>query len=193
LHYQWKKDGDNNGIDSSTLTLYGVQLSDDGSEIWCEVTNGCGTVTSSSAFLTVYPWPTVTINPNPDQLNAAWTLDGPNGYTYDSNGDETVAGLEFGSYTITWATIPSWNTPLPNPDTKNLSIGNSINFIGNYQLIADFNNDYRVDFGDLLILADQWLQPPGTPSADIAPPPNGDGIVNFLDFAELAQHWLEGI
>jgi hypothetical protein len=186
LQYQWKKNGANVGIDSSTLTLYGVQLSDDGSEIWCEVTNDCGSVTSSSAILRVYPWPTVTINPNPDRLNAGWTLDGPNGYKYSSNGDETIAELEFGSYTITWSTIPSWNTPLPNPDTKSLSIGNSINFIGNYQLIADYNNDYFVDIQDLTILVNYWLV--SDSSIDLT----GDNFINFPDFAVFAEHWLEG-
>ena len=55
---------------------------------------------------------------------------------------------------------------------------------------GDFEPDCDVDWADLKILAEQWLQPPGTPSADIAPPPSGDGIVNFLDFAELAKSWM---
>jgi len=38
-------------------------------------------------------------------------------------------------------------------------------------------------------LAEQWLGPQGNLSADIAPQPNGDGTVNFLDFAELAKVW----
>jgi hypothetical protein len=58
-------------------------------------------------------------------------------------------------------------------------------------LAGDITGDGKVDFEDLAILADQWLQPPGTPSADIAPPPYGDGRVNFLDFAVLAENWLE--
>lgn len=190
LHYQWKKDGVDVGNDSSMLTLYNLQLADDGSEVWCEVTNACGfVVVSTSAFLTVYPWPTVTINPNPDQLDAAWILDGPNGYTYSSNGDETIADLEFGSYTITWSTIPSWNTPLPNPDTKNLSVGNSINFIGNYQFkgeIADFNGDYSVDYEDLAILVSYWLT--FEPSINM----NGDDFIDLSDFTVFAEHWLEG-
>ncbi len=192
LHYQWKKDSVDVGSDSSMLTLSNMQLADDGSEVWCEVTNACDSiVASTSAFLTVYPWPTVTINPNPDQLNAGWILDGPNGYTYSNNGDETIADLEFGSYTITWSSIPRWNTPLLNPDTKNLSVGNSINFIGNYQLIADLNNDYSVDYEDLARLANEWLwtgQSGGIPE-DIMQ----DGIVNFADFALLAQNWLAGV
>jgi hypothetical protein len=50
-----------------------------------------------------------------------------------------------------------------------------------------------VDYEDLAILAEQWLQTSGTPSADIAPRPAGDGEVNFLDFAIFAQHWFEGV
>jgi hypothetical protein len=59
-----------------------------------------------------------------------------------------------------------------------------------FVLAGDLNDDCKADFGDLSILADQWLQPPSTPSADIAPSPNGDGIVNFQDFAYIASNWL---
>jgi hypothetical protein len=58
---------------------------------------------------------------------------------------------------------------------------------------GDFEPDCDVDFADVAVMAGQWLQAPGSPSADIAPPPAGDGIVNFKDFAVLAQHWFEGI
>ena len=58
---------------------------------------------------------------------------------------------------------------------------------------GDIDTDGDVDFADYAVLANYWLQPPGTPSADIAPPPDGDSIVNFLDLAVLAEHWLEGV
>jgi unsaturated rhamnogalacturonyl hydrolase len=45
-----------------------------------------------------------------------------------------------------------------------------------------------VDFDDLKILTDNWLG--DEPAADIFPP-GGDGVINFLDFAELAQDWLK--
>ncbi|MDD5065135.1 MAG: glycoside hydrolase family 88 protein, partial [Phycisphaerae bacterium] len=45
-----------------------------------------------------------------------------------------------------------------------------------------------VDFDDLKILADNWLG--DEPDADIFPA-EGDGIINFLDFAVLAQDWLK--
>jgi hypothetical protein len=56
---------------------------------------------------------------------------------------------------------------------------------------CDLNNDGTVDFADYAILTDQWLRPPAFPSADIAPLPAGDGVVNWLDLAEIAEHWLE--
>ncbi|MEN6386952.1 MAG: S8 family serine peptidase [Phycisphaerales bacterium] len=56
---------------------------------------------------------------------------------------------------------------------------------------GDLQPDGNVDMSDLAIMANQWLQSPGIPSADIMPAPAGDNIVNFLDFAELASNWLE--
>ena len=55
---------------------------------------------------------------------------------------------------------------------------------------ADLDGTGDVNFGDYAILTSQWLQAPGTPSADIAPEVAGDGIVNFLDLAVLADQWL---
>jgi hypothetical protein len=58
---------------------------------------------------------------------------------------------------------------------------------------GDINGDKTVDFFDIKILAEQWLLPPGDPSADIAPQPSGDGIVNWLDFAEFANYWPQPV
>jgi hypothetical protein len=57
---------------------------------------------------------------------------------------------------------------------------------------GDFNCDGAVNFEDLGILTDQWLQPPSIPSADIAPAP-ADGIVNFVDFSAFAEDWLKSL
>jgi subtilisin family serine protease len=56
---------------------------------------------------------------------------------------------------------------------------------------GDINKNCYVDLNDFAILGDQWLQPPGIPSADIAPS-GGDGVVNYLDLSWMADHWLEG-
>jgi hypothetical protein len=57
-------------------------------------------------------------------------------------------------------------------------------------LPVDFNRDSRVDKCDLSMLISFWLD--YEPSIDIAPLPDGDGIVNFADYAIFAGQW-EGI
>jgi hypothetical protein len=58
-------------------------------------------------------------------------------------------------------------------------------------LDGDVNNDCRVDLIDFAIVCYQWLDVPGEPSADIAPP-MGDGIVNSDDLLAVAGNWLAG-
>jgi len=53
-----------------------------------------------------------------------------------------------------------------------------------YHTPGDFNGDDMVNLEDLAILLSYWLK--NEPSVDIAPA-GGDGIVNFLDFAKLAE------
>jgi len=59
------------------------------------------------------------------------------------------------------------------------------------KIIADIDMNGKVNLVDFAILADQWLQAPSVPPADIAPE-DGDGIVDFLDLAVLTEQWLEG-
>jgi archaellum component FlaF (FlaF/FlaG flagellin family) len=54
---------------------------------------------------------------------------------------------------------------------------------------ADFEQNGRVDMDDLMVLVNQWLQSPGTPSADIAPDPR-DNYVDLRDFERFAQFWM---
>lgn len=54
----------------------------------------------------------------------------------------------------------------------------------------DLYHDYHVDLFDFAVLASQWVQAPGVPSADIAPD-SGDGVVDINDLAVLAAHWLD--
>jgi len=57
-------------------------------------------------------------------------------------------------------------------------------------LIADLNQDGIVNLEDFAILAKQWLDVPGNPSADIAPLSGSDNFVNMLDLKVLAEQWL---
>jgi hypothetical protein len=56
---------------------------------------------------------------------------------------------------------------------------------------ADIDHNCYCAFADFAILASQWLQWPGVPSADIAPP-GGDGIVDINDLSLLLNYWLVG-
>jgi PKD repeat protein len=57
--------------------------------------------------------------------------------------------------------------------------------------LCDFNHDGFIDFGDLMLLVNDWLQTGSVFVGDITPSPNGDGTVNLTDFARFAQDWLQ--
>lgn len=77
---------------------------------------------------------TVTLDPNPNELNASWTLDGPSGYRRTGSGDLTVSDRAYGNYTVTWGNVTGWRTP--SSQTQYLPPGGSISFSGNYQRIT---------------------------------------------------------
>jgi hypothetical protein len=54
---------------------------------------------------------------------------------------------------------------------------------------GDFTGNGKVDFPDLALLANRWLD--DEPVLDIAPPDSADGIVSFLDFACFSTDWLQ--
>lgn len=55
--------------------------------------------------------------------------------------------------------------------------------------LCDFDNNNTINFADLSILAGQFGQAPGSPSADIAPEVP-DGFVDYLDLAVFVEKWL---
>jgi hypothetical protein len=56
--------------------------------------------------------------------------------------------------------------------------------------LGDIDKDCYVNYFDLAIIGNQWELPPDVRSADIAPEVP-DGVVNRLDLAVFAAHWLE--
>lgn len=52
---------------------------------------------------------------------------------------------------------------------------------------ADFKDDCRVDYRDVEILVNVWLQT-DLPAAGEA---KGDGPINFIDYAALTTYWLD--
>ena len=56
------------------------------------------------------------------------------------------------------------------------------------QVPGDINGDWVVDWLDVAALADAWLATPASPNWNARADLVGDGIINFLDFAVLAQN-----
>lgn len=73
---------------------------------------------------------TIVINPDPNSINAPWTLTGP--CTYGGNGDLTIPNAYPGSYKLTWGTVSGWALPNPSISTQSLTIGQTITFNGTY-------------------------------------------------------------
>lgn len=70
LHYVWKRDGEEVGSDSATLTLASVQATDQG-EYLVSISNSAGAVTSVPAFLYTEPSATAYFSSRLDTLSAA--------------------------------------------------------------------------------------------------------------------------
>ncbi len=63
--------------------------------------------------------------------------------------------------------------------------------IGAYEWpLGDIDGSGHVEYADVWLLSEQWLGPGGSPSADIWPL-GGDGVVDWLDFAELGKCWAK--
>jgi hypothetical protein len=129
--------------------------------------------------------------PAPDKLEVAFST---NGTTFTTMVDTNAV---FSNDT----TAPHiYNTVFALPETQaryvQLKIHCRGDVPGNWIFISevkfnvftgDLNDDGVVDYKDLDILADQWLQSGSSLSANIA---GNDTIVNFNDFAALAAQWL---
>jgi uncharacterized protein (TIGR02145 family) len=71
---------------------------------------------------------TIVINPEPNSLNAPWSITGP--CNYSAAGDKTLANVYSGNYTMTWGNVSGWITP--STSTQALSSGQTITFNGTY-------------------------------------------------------------
>lgn len=154
-------------------------------------TDNVGNVGTDTIMVTYQVHGTITVNPDPDSLNAPWTLTGPNGYNHSGTGDETVTGLEPGKYILNWGDVGGWITPTPDPETKNLPSGSSITFAGTYlpdsELKGDVNGDGNVDLVDAILALQVMagIEPSATvyKEADV----NGDGKIGIEEVIYVFQ------
>jgi hypothetical protein len=129
-------------------------------------------------------WPhVVRIGGVDDYLHeAALAYSPPPGTIYDPNGDGT--GIE------SLGVHERWNNALDKQYSGNLGDPNGIELISVKltHISGDLDFNGLIDVEDLVLFSRQWLKIGVGISADIAPEP-ADGIVNYLDFAVLAENW----
>jgi len=115
-----------------------------------------------------------------DYLHEAALADNPpSGTFYDPNND----GIGLASL----GTHEHWNDLVLKQYSRNLGTGDGVELTS--PVPADFNGDGVVDCADFTTLMDQWMQISGPLSADIAPGPAGDGIVDIEDLALFVSCW----
>lgn len=105
----------------------------------------------------------------------------------DANGYYEI-GVNYG---WTGAVTPAKNEYTFEPN--NLSYAGVAGAIADQNYVAtniyDLDGDCSIGMGDLAILLQNWL----ADGADIAGNFNHDAILDFLDYAVFARHWLEGV
>jgi hypothetical protein len=82
---------------------------------------------------------TVEIDPEPDALNASWTLTGPDKITYNGQGDSTMIDLPIGSYTIAWGIVIDHTAPPGR--TRTLEAESTLVFNGLYQPVTVIDDE----------------------------------------------------
>ncbi len=77
----------------------------------------------------------------------------------------------------------------PNADGAGLMAEAIVPYLTGIRVAPDFNHDGVINLADFADLAAQWLG--AEPSLDIAPAPDGDASIGFLDLAGLGTYWLK--
>jgi hypothetical protein len=150
----------NNGSTSGDGTVGRIFL--DGEEIWSEVSNGTSVPIDVDVTLAIG-----------SVLDFAIDPDG--GGNFDPDDPEGTIGLVLDGSDGT---------------TFNLRLQELIEFIPDIGIEGDYNNNGRLDAGDLDLQAEQILADPGDPAFDL----NGDNVVDFGDrqvwINDLAVTWM---
>ena len=89
-----------------------------------------GTATFEGEYMQVVG--TIRVNVIPDELDASWQLDGPDGYTYSGTGAAELTDRVPGEYTIYWDAAERWARPTPDQVTETLAADASLTFSGTY-------------------------------------------------------------
>lgn len=73
---------------------------------------------------------TIVIDPEPNSIDAPWTLSGPGKADIEGDGDQTLAEMDPGEFTLTWGEVADFVTPAS--DTQTLAAAATVTFGGIY-------------------------------------------------------------
>ena len=126
------------------------------------------------------PVGTVAVDSAPDSIGAPWQLTGPDDYSQDGSGDETLINLAPGDYTITWGAVSGFDGPDPDSETKAVVADETTTFEGDYTLVPgevalELNNDNINEPGYVRVADDPGLEPQEF-TLEAWFTPTGDGI-----------------
>jgi len=76
----------------------------------------------------------------------------------------------------------------PNAEGAGIMAKTVAPFLLGVRFLPDYNNDGVMNFRDFAVLAQSWFQ--ADPVLDIAPPPDGDGLITYQDLAGLGVYWM---
>jgi hypothetical protein len=154
LNYQWKKDTENIGTNSNTLTISNAQLTDAGN-YYCKITGFCGDVTSNIVTLTVLEQPAANAGTNveicgntimldatnPSPLTGVWSIISGTATIQNSNiFNSTVTDASYGDVVFAWTVD---NGYCQNTDFV------TITFYENIEAITSPDFDICIDNGNL--------------------------------------------
>lgn len=106
----------------------------------------------------------ILLDPEPDHLDASWTLDGPDGFSRSGHGDDEVTSETTGIYTVTWGDISGWAAPLPESRHVGVDTTTSVTFRGIYHendapgVVTVDTNPESIEAGWTLSGPDGWTE-----------------------------------
>lgn len=107
---------------------------------------------------------TVIVDCSPDGIDCPWQLTGPNDYSQDGQGDETLSEREPGEYTLTWGTVLGYDGPSLGSETKDVTADATTTFDGTYTPVdgtvaLDLTNVDLAQTGYVRVADDPDLEP----------------------------------
>ena len=192
LSYSWIKDSIALGVYTTTLTVDPIAAGDAGS-YWCAVTNTCGTENSNPATLTLGGTLGIGVSPTVDVVGLGSNTFEPNlicaipDITVNWYADSIAPGNlvqttttpphTFETFQTYFASTVFWVEVFDNQNRATATT-NVLLLCAVDAKYFDYYLDDCNDLNDLWLLATEWRDSTSPDNDD----PNGDGIVDILDF-----------